>query len=120
LTSWAPRFLTDSDFNEHIVVGLLRRWPTTDLVRLRDLGMARAPDPAIIAWTAENGRIVLSHDESTMPRFAVERLRNGLFIAGLVIAPQSLSIGRAIDDLELLARAADPSDLQSRILYLPL
>ena len=33
-----PRFLADHDLNEHIVAGVLRREPTLEWVRVRDVG----------------------------------------------------------------------------------
>jgi hypothetical protein len=34
------RFVADEDFNNHIVKGLRRRSPTTDIVRLQDVGLS--------------------------------------------------------------------------------
>jgi len=99
---------------------LQRRRPATAVIRLRDLGMTAAPDPDVLAWAAESGHVVLSHDVRTMPRYARERLRRGLPLAGLVIVPQRLGTGPAIDDLELLAAAGVEADFQDQIVYLPL
>lgn len=82
--------------------------------------MKAAPDSEILAWAAEADRIVLSHDARTMPRYARERLRKGLPLTGLVIVPQRLGTGAAIDDLELLAAAGVKADFQEQIVYLPL
>jgi predicted nuclease of predicted toxin-antitoxin system len=79
--------------------------PSLKLVRVRSLGKGRAPDAEILAWAATESRIVLSHDARSMPRFARERLRDRLPLAGLVIVPQKLGTGAAIDDLEILAVA---------------
>lgn len=82
--------------------------------------MKAAPDSEVLAWAAEADRIILSHDARTMPRYARERLRKGLPLAGLVIVPQRLGTGAAIDDLELLAAAGVKADFQGQIVYLPL
>ena len=55
-----------------------------------------------------------------MPRYARGRLRKGLPLTGLVIVPQWLGTGAAIDDLELLAAAGVKADFQEQIVYLPL
>ena len=41
-------FLVDQNFNEDIVDGLTRRDATLQLIRVRDVGLAAAPDPAIL------------------------------------------------------------------------
>jgi hypothetical protein len=35
-----PRFLADHDLNEHIIDGVLRREPTLEFLRARDVGMS--------------------------------------------------------------------------------
>jgi hypothetical protein len=82
--------------------------------------MQRAADPEVLAWAADANRIVLSHDASTMPGYADQRLASGLSLPGLVIVPQSLGIGAVIDDLEILATAGVRADFQDQILRLPL
>ena len=42
-----PRFLADHDLNEHIVVGVSRREPAIEVVRVRELGMADSRDADI-------------------------------------------------------------------------
>ena len=41
-----PHFLADNDLNDAIVMGVLRREPTIEFARLRDLGLATRADPA--------------------------------------------------------------------------
>jgi hypothetical protein len=41
-------------------------------------------------------------------------------MAGLVVVPQSLGIGRAIDDLELVVECYSQSEMRDRIERLPL
>ncbi len=47
------RLAADENFNGNIVRGLLRRRPDLDIVRIQDVGLAGADDPAILAWAAE-------------------------------------------------------------------
>ena len=112
--------MSDADFNEKILVGLIRSWPALDVQRLRDLGMGRAIDPEVLAWAADADRIVLSHDKNTMPGHANRRLKSGLSFPGLVIVPQILGIGAAIADLEILVRAGVQADFENQIVRLPL
>jgi hypothetical protein len=51
---------------------------------------------------------------------ALERLRKGLPMPGVVVVPQSLVLSRAIDELELLLRTTAPEELENRVVRLPL
>jgi hypothetical protein len=55
-----------------------------------------------------------------MPMYAAERLRAGQAMPGLVLVPQSLPIGRAIDDLLLMAQCSHEDEYEGMILRLPL
>jgi predicted nuclease of predicted toxin-antitoxin system len=66
--------LADEDFNGIIVRGLHRRRPELDIVRVQDVGLSGAGDPRALEWAAQSGRIVLTHDVTTMTKYAYERL----------------------------------------------
>ncbi|MEY2856789.1 MAG: hypothetical protein RLZZ74_1101 [Cyanobacteriota bacterium] len=69
--------LSDENLNGEIIRGLFLRQPNLDLIRVQDVGLIEVEDPAILAWAAENQRIILTHDRATMPDFAYERLVRG-------------------------------------------
>jgi predicted nuclease of predicted toxin-antitoxin system len=69
------RVLADENFNRDILRGILRRRPQFDVLRAQDVGLSQAPDPDVLAWAAQEGRITLSHDVTTMTQFAAERLQ---------------------------------------------
>ena len=52
-------FLTDEDFNGRILRGLLLRRPGLDVVRVQDVGLQGAPDPAVLEWAAQHPRVLL-------------------------------------------------------------
>lgn len=114
------RLAVDQDFNEKIVNGIHRRLPSLDAVRVSDVGLAKAEDPEILAWAAGEGRVVLTHDRKTMMRHAYERMANGFGLRGVIIAPQMLPIGLAVEELCLLIEVSAPKELESRVLVLPL
>lgn len=68
------RLAADENFNNDIIRGLLRRIPSTDIVRIQDVGLSGADDPAVLAWAAQENRVTLTHDVSTMTKYAYERL----------------------------------------------
>lgn len=110
------RLAADHNFNEGILPALAARVTGLDLVRLRDVGKARTPDPDVLAWAAEQDRVLLTHDVDTMPGHAYDRVRAGYHLAGVVVVPQRMPIGPAVADLELLLACSRPDELQGRVI----
>jgi predicted nuclease of predicted toxin-antitoxin system len=81
------RLLIDEDFNNDILRGLLRRVQQLDVLRVQDAGLSGADDHRVLAWAADEDRIVVSHDSSTMSRFAYDRVALGAKMPGVFIAP---------------------------------
>jgi hypothetical protein len=89
-------------------------------VRTQDAGLLGADDPTVLAWAAEEGRILLTHDRATMPDFAYDRVRSGLKMPGVFAASDRLPVRRVIDDILLIVHGSDPSEWDGIVLYLPL
>jgi hypothetical protein len=51
--------------------------PDMDIERVQDVGLSGREDPAILAWAAQETRILLTHDVRTITRFAYDRVREG-------------------------------------------
>ncbi len=66
------RLLADENFNNNIVRGVKRRAAQLDIVRVQDVGLSGAEDPEILEWAADGGRILLTHNVSTMTHYAYE------------------------------------------------
>ena len=98
--------LADEDFDNDIVRGLRRRLPHLDLVRVQDVALGGQPDTAVLAWVAQEQRIVVTHDASTMEGAAYERVGQGLAMPGVFVVSQSIPIGQAIEDLLLVLQLA--------------
>jgi hypothetical protein len=114
------RLLTDENFNHHIVRGLKLRLPQLDIVSVRQVGLSGLPDPTLLKWAAQEQRTMLTHDIRTMIPFAIQLLQQGQLMAGVILIPNQLEIGRAIKDLELLVECLSPSELRDEVKYLPL
>jgi len=69
------KLVADENFDNTIVRGLLRRRPNLDLIRIQDLGLLGEEDPVILAYAAEEGRVLLTHDVATITRFAYDRVK---------------------------------------------
>jgi len=112
--------VSDENFNNDIVRGLLRRNPDLDIVRVQDVGLRGMDDPIILAWAANEGRVVLTHDAATMAYYAYERVREGLSMPGVIEVADDLPIGQVIEDVLLLAEYSDRGEWEGQVIYLPL
>jgi hypothetical protein len=110
----------DEDFNSDIVRGLLRRKPELDIARIQDVGLSGANDPTVLAWAAQEGRVLLTHDASTLTRHAYERVRAGQSMPGIFEVSRAVPIGRAIEDILLLAECSLEGEWEGQVRYLPL
>ena len=114
------RLLADENFNDEIVRGLLLRQPGLDLVRVPDVGLAGADDPDILAWAAENNRIVLTYDRATMSDYAYERVAAGEGMAGVFILNDRFPVGRAINEILLMDACSEQAEWNGRAVHVPL
>jgi hypothetical protein len=114
------RLASDENFNGDIVRGLLFRLPELDLLRVQDVGLGDAIDPVVLAWAAENDRIILTHDRATLPNFAYERVAVGKAMPGIFVINDRFPVGRAIEELVLVDTCSEASDWVNRVLYFPL
>jgi len=71
------KLLLDENLEAAILRGLLRLSPDLDVVRVVDVGLAGAPDQAVLAWAAEQGRVVVSRDRAAMSLEAARRIEAG-------------------------------------------
>ena len=74
----------------------------------------------VLEWAAQAGRVLLTHDVSTMTRYAYERVRDGRPMPGVFEVSRSVSIGLAIEDVLLLAEYSFDDEWEGRVGYLPL
>lgn len=114
------RLAADENFDGRIVRGLLRVLPELDLVRVQDTELAAADDPEVLAWAAQEGRAVLTHDVGTMTAAAWDRVRSGLPMLGVIEVSTQQPIGKMIEEIRLLLLASRPEEVEGQVLFLPL
>ena len=114
------RLVADENLNNNIVRGLLRRRPQLDIVRIQDVGLSGADDPTVLEWAAQEGRVLLTHDVSTITKYAYERVRAGQTMPGVFEVGRNVPIGRAIDDILLVAEYSLDEEWEGQVRYLPL
>ena len=69
--------------------------------------MYQAEDPDLLAWAANEGRVMLTHDVSTMGKYAMERVENGLPMPGVFQCHQHAAIDEMIESLLLNSNQVD-------------
>lgn len=113
-------FLADENFNNNIIRGILRRRPEIDIVRVQDVGLSGAGDPAVLEFAAKTGRVLLTHDVSTITRYAYDRVTEGQSMPGVFEVGKHVPIATAIDDLILIAEVSFEGEWEAQVRYLPL
>jgi len=113
------RFLGDANFNQKIVRGLLIREPAIDFELPEAVIPEKTRDPQVLDLAESLGRVLVSHDVSTMPlsfQQCVEQRR----CAGLILVPERLSIRDAIEELLLIWHASEAEEWVNLMLRVPL
>lgn len=113
------RFQADADFNQIIVAAIVRRFPAIDFRTALVAGLAGVRDAEVLAIAAHDGRILVTHDQSTMPAHFGDFIRSQTS-PGLIVVPQSLAIREVADALILIWAATAPKEWSNRIAYLPI
>lgn len=114
------RLGADENFNGRILRALVRRVDTLDVVRVQDTPLSGADDPTVLRWAAEEGRVLLTHDVSTLIGYAYERVEAGQSMPGVIAVRWSCPIGPAVEELELLSLAISSEEIENQIIYIPL
>ena len=108
----------DHHIHSAITAGLRR--PGVDCLTAEEDGTSSMADERLLERATDLGRVFFTNDRDLLV-IAADRLRTGREFAGLVFAEQlGITIGQAIADLELIAKASAPDDCKNRIEYLPL
>ena len=114
------RLASDADVHGEILLGLRRRVPGIDLVRVQNRLPEGATDPQVLAWSAAENRVLITNDRNTMVGLAYERRAAGESIPGLIVTTNQQSIGSAIADILLLADCMSEDEMRNQVVvYLP-
>src|SRR5689334_17334438 len=97
------KFLADENFNNDILRGVLRSNIKVDVVRVQDTSLFHGDDPAILAWAAEQNRVLLTHDVKTMTKYAYDRVTAGLPMPGVFEISLDIPMGQMIEEIIMLA-----------------
>ena len=114
------RLAADENLNNNIVRGVLRRKADVDIVRVQESELSGAKDPAVLEWAAQQGRVLLTHDVSTITKYAYERIEAGQIMPGVFEVSHTAPIGLVIEDILLLIECSLEGEWEDQIIYLPL
>lgn len=112
------RFLSDEGFHHAITHQLRDRG--VDVVTAQEIGLVRTPDPVILEWAANEERIVITNDASSMPDHAYDRMHAGLPMPGVFVAHQSTGIGVIVEELHTIAACSLDREWDNQVRYIPL
>jgi predicted nuclease of predicted toxin-antitoxin system len=113
------KFAADENFNNRILRALHRFAPELDIVRIQDTVAFGKDDPAVLAWAAQESRLLLTHDIQTMPDFAYARIASGLVMTGVVEVNDRAPLVNIIEDIVLLAQASSASEWDGQVIFVP-
>jgi hypothetical protein len=89
-------------------------------VRVQDAGLAGRGDAEVLAWAAQEGRVLLTHDVTTMKRHVDERVAAGLSMPGVFEVSQQTPIAQAIEEILLIADCSLEGEWEGQVRFLPL
>jgi len=112
------RYQADNDLRKAIVRGAVRREPLLDFRSAQAARFDGVSDADVLAFAADEERILVSHDFHTMPRYFREFVRSRPS-PGVLLIRQDLPVGQAIDILLLIWEASKPDEWTNRVCLVP-
>jgi hypothetical protein len=113
------RFQADADLNQGILLATIRHLPVLEFQSATEAGLAGLTDPQVLALSAAQGRILVTHDMRTMPHHFASFIQ-GSRSPGVIVVPQSMRPAQAAEELLLIASATEVAEWVNRIVFLPL
>ncbi len=108
----------DAHIPRAITLGLRIR--TVDVLTAQEDNADRLPDPELLERATELNRALFTFDDDLLTEATKRQHEHKPFSGVLYAHPLRISIGQCIQDLELVAKAGQPEDMQNRVEFLPL
>ena len=113
----AVAFMMDQHVSGPIVRGLRVRG--VDVLTAFEDHAHELPDDELLQRATEQGRVLVSQDDDLLA-IAHQWQEAGRPFAGLVYSHQlNITIGRAIEDLEVLAECSSPEEFANKVQFIP-
>ncbi len=113
------RFLADANFNQRIVSGLLLREPEIDLALPQGVIPDKMSDLEVLELGADFGRIIVTHDVRTMPRWFRHFVKDRA-CPGIILVPEKMPIRDVIEDLLTIWHVSEAEEWVNQMRRLPL
>jgi hypothetical protein len=101
-----------------ITMGLRRRG--VDVLTAHEDGSHELSDPDLLDRASQLNRVLFTRDSDLLAETA-QRQQEGTHFAGVIYAHQlRVSIGKCVEDLEIIAQTGESQDLANTFIFLPL
>lgn len=113
------KFQADADLHQSLVRMIVRREPAIDFQTAAAAGLEGISDPDVLVIAAQENRIVVSHDQTSMSVHFAEFIAAETS-AGLLIVPQTVPLSVAVEELIMIWTASEAEEWVNRIAFIPL
>ncbi len=108
------------DVHVHRAITIGLRLRDVNVLTAQEDGYQTADDARLLDRATELQRVLFTQDEDLLTE-AKRRQGEGIPFAGIIYAHQlRITIGRCVQDLELIVKAGELEELANRVEYLPL
>ena len=116
------RYLLDENLSPEWRIQILRNQPELTVWRIGDpLTPAQGTlDPEVLIWCEEHHFLLITNDRRSMPRHLADHLAENRSILGILALRRNALMGKAIEDLLLIAEIGAGEEFKNRIRYIPL
>jgi hypothetical protein len=84
LASRMLRLFIDENFDQDMLCGLRLRLSDLDTITVQVAGLKGVSGRELLDWAVAEHRIFVTHDMSTVPKYAYERVKAAQFMAGFL------------------------------------
>jgi len=108
------------DVHVPLAITLGLRIRGVDVITAQEDNAATLPDPALLGRATQLNRALFTFDDDLLSEAAKLQQVNKPFNGVIYAHPLKISIGQCVQELELIAKAGEPKDVQNRVEFLPL
>ena len=113
------RYQADADLNQKIVAATIRLDSRVDFRTSDAAGLRGVSDLGVLEIAARDGRILVTHDKSTMPDHFAQFIQTNES-PGVLIVPRNLKLAEVGEELFMIWEASEPDEWINIITYIPL
>ncbi|MEM7794563.1 MAG: DUF5615 family PIN-like protein [Cyanobacteria bacterium P01_C01_bin.118] len=112
-------FQADADLNQAIVTGVIRRQPEVSFQTATEASLEGLTDAEVLALSAKQQRVLVTHDRRTMPTEFAEFIVNSQS-SGVLIVSRKTPLEIVIEELSLIWSLTAAEEWIDRIAKVPL